>query len=132
MIWFLRIFFGVVLASMLSVTTWASLQVSLFAIPRTVGGHPWFIATLFDTYWAFFTFYVWVAYKEVAWLSRVLWFIAIVLLGNIAMSIYCLVQLWRVPGNAKAQQILLRDDRPVAWWIPAGLLALSGGIAWIA
>ena len=132
MIWFLRIFFGVVLASMLSVTTWASLQVSLFAIPRAVGGHPWFIATLFDTYWAFFTFYVWVAYKEVAWLSRVLWFIAIVLLGNIAMSIYCLVQLWRVPGNAKAQQILLRDDRPVAWWIPAGLLALSGGIAWIA
>ena len=132
MIWFLRILFGVVLASMLSVTTWASLQVSLFAIPRAVGGHPWFIATLFDTYWAFFTFYVWVAYKEVAWLSRVLWFIAIVLLGNIAMSIYCLVQLWRVPGNAKAQQILLRDDRPVAWWIPAGLLALSGGIAWIA
>lgn len=132
MIWFLRIFFGIVLASMLGVTTWANLQVSLFAIPRAVGGHPWFIATLFDTYWAFFTFYVWVAYKEAAWLSRVLWFIAIVLLGNIAMSIYCLIHVWRVPGNAKAQQILLRDDRPVAPWIPAALVALSGGIAWIA
>ena len=132
MIWFLRILFSVVLASMLAVTSWASLQVSLFAIPRAVGGHPWFIATLFDTYWAFFTFYVWLAYKEVAWHSRVLWFIAIVLLGNIAMSIYCLVQLWRVPRDAKAEQLLVRDGRPVAWWIPAGLLALSGGIAWIA
>ncbi len=129
MIWFLRILFTVVLGSMLWVTTWANLQVSVFAIPRSVGGHPWFIATLFDTYWAFFTFYAWLAYKEVAWVSRVLWFITIVLLGNIAMSIYCLIQLWRVPAGAKIEPVLLRSVHPVAWWIPAGLLAVSGGVA---
>jgi len=128
-IWFLRIFFAVVLGSMLCVTTWASLQVSLFAIPRSVGGHPWFIATLFDTYWAFFTFFVWLAYKEEAWLSRILWFIAIVLLGNIAMSLYCLIQLWRVPADTKLETILLRDNRPVAWWVPTSMLVVSGGIA---
>jgi len=132
MIWFLRIFFSVVLVSMLGVTTWASLQVSLFAIPRSVGGHPWFVATLFDTYWAFFTFYVWLAYKERGWLSRFLWFVAVVLLGNIAMSVYCLVQLARVPANAKLEQVLLRDGRSVDWWVPAGLLLLSGGMAWFA
>jgi predicted permease len=121
-IWFLRFLFTLVLGSMLGVTTWASLQVPVLQIPRSVGAHPWFIATLFDTYWAFFTFYVWLAYKEPGWLPRVLWFVAVVLLGNIAMSIYCLIQLWRLPGQARLEQLLLRDPRPVAWWVPAGLI----------
>ena len=132
MIWFLRILFSVVLGSMLGVTTWASLQGSVLAIPHAVGAHPWFIATLFDTYWAFFTFFVWLAYKETAWLSRVLWFLAIVLLGNIAMSIYCLIQLWRVPADTKLEQVLLRDARPVAWWVPAALVAVIVGLGFAA
>ena len=123
MILFLRGFFIVVLASMLSVTTWASLKGSVFAIPHEVTGHPWFIATLFDTYWAFFTFYVWLAYKETAWIARVLWFIAIVLLGNIAMSIYGLIQVFSVPAEAKIDFVLLRN-RPVSLAVPAGLVAL--------
>ena len=112
---------------MLAVTTWASLQVSVLHIPRAVGGHPWFIATLFDTYWAFFTFYVWLAYKEVAWVSRILWFVAIVLLGNIAMSTYCLIQLWRVPAGADLEQVLRLGTRPVAWWVPAALIGAIVG-----
>ena len=123
MILFLRGFFIVVLASMLSVTTWASLKGSVFAIPHEVTGHPWFIATLFDTYWAFFTFYVWLAYKETAWIARVLWFIAIVLLGNIAMAIYGLIQVFRVPVEAPLDLVLLRN-RPVSSAVPAGLVAL--------
>ena len=31
----------------------------------------WTIATLFDAYYGFITFYVWVAYKERRWLPRV-------------------------------------------------------------
>ena len=131
MIWLLRIFFGVVLASMLAVTMWAGLQVSVFGIPRTVGGHPWFIATLCDAYWAFLTFYLWLAYKEAAWVSCFLWFVAIVLLGNIAMSIYCLLQLFRVSSAASVESVLIRKpgSKPVSWLIPAGLLAISSGIA---
>lgn len=128
MISFLRILFSVVLGSMLGVTTWASLQGSVLAIPHAVSAHPWFIATLFDTYWAFFTFFVWLAYKEVSWVSRLLWFIAIVLLGNIAMSTYCLIQLWPVPADTKLAQVLLRSDRPVAWWVPAGLILAIVGV----
>lgn len=128
----LRIFFTVVLASMLAVTTWASLQVPLWSIPRSVGGHPWFVATLFDTYWGFFTFYAWLCYKETAWLARVLWFVAIVLLGNIAMAAYGLAVVCRLPATAGPEQILLRG-RPVTPWLPAGLVAaivmLSAGAA---
>lgn len=111
MLWFLRILFLVVLASMLAVTTWASLQCPLFAVPREVFTHPWFIATLFDTYWAFLTFFVWVCFKQTSWIARVAWFIAIMLLGNIAMAVYCLNELFRVPSDGKLTDLLtLRRD----------------------
>jgi drug/metabolite transporter (DMT)-like permease len=106
----LRVFFTVVLLSMLWVTSWASMKVALWDIPAEVGGHPWFIATLFDAYWGFLTFYCWVVYKERGWIARVLWLIGILLFGNIAMAIYALIQLFRVPTSAKIESVLLRRD----------------------
>jgi hypothetical protein len=108
MIWYLRVFFFIVLVSMLAVTSWASGQCPLWEIPGSVGGHPWFIATLFDTYWAFLTFYCWVAYKERSWLARIGWLLGILLLGNIAMAVYMLILLFRAPTNARMEDILLR------------------------
>lgn len=104
----LRIFFSIVLLSMLWVTSWASVQCALWETPRAVVTHPWFIATLFDTYWGFLTFYCWLAYKERSWIAKIAWLIAILLLGNIAMSIYVLIQLFRVPASAKIEDVLLR------------------------
>ena len=108
MILFLRAFFLIVLISMLGVTSWASVQCALWETPRTVVTHPWFIATLFDTYWAFLTFYCWVAYKEVSWLARIAWLIGILLLGNIIMAIYMLIQLFQVPATTSIETVLLR------------------------
>jgi hypothetical protein len=108
MIIFLRIAFIVVLVAMLAVTSWASSIVALWNTPRAVATHPWFIATLFDTYFAFLTFYAWVAYKEVSVVARVGWLIAILLLGNIAMAIYMLIELFRLPTTATMEQLLLR------------------------
>ena len=108
MITFLRVFFIIVLISMFGVTGWASMQCALWETPRAVATHPWFIATLFDTYWAFLTFYCWVVYKERGWIARIAWLLGILLLGNIAMAIYMLIQLFRVPANARIEDILLR------------------------
>jgi hypothetical protein len=127
----LRIFFAVVLGSMLAVTSWAGAQVSLWSIPREVGGHPWFIATLFDAYWGFFTFYVWQCYKEPSWRSRALWFIALVLLGNMAMAAYGLVVTLRLPTDATPEHILLRGQ-PISWLLPAALIAAILGVAGVA
>ena len=107
MIIFLRGLFLVILVSMLWVTSWASLQCPLFAVPPAVLHHPWFIATLFDTYWGFTTFFVWVCFKQTSWVARVAWFIAIMLLGNIAMSAYCLDELFRLPVSGKAADLLV-------------------------
>jgi hypothetical protein len=108
MIWFLRVAAIVVLLAMLCVTTWASDFVALWKMPRALATHPWFIATLFDTYFAFLAFWAWVAYKETSYLARGLWLVAILLLGNIAMSIYVLREVFRVPAGARFEDVLLR------------------------
>jgi predicted permease len=111
MIWFLRIVFGGVLVTMLCATSWASLHCALWKTPQPVVTHPWFIATLFDCYFGFLTFYAWLAYKETGWLARAIWLAAIILLGNIAMSSYLLITLFRLPPEAPIEQLLLRKKR---------------------
>ena len=127
MILFLRGLFLVVLASMLWVTSWASLQCPLFAVPRDVLSHPWFIATLFDAYWGFTTFFVWVCYQQRSRLARTSWFVAIMLLGNIAMSSYCLAALVRIPRDGQLGDLLARRHDGAGALGPA--LAALGVIA---
>jgi hypothetical protein len=68
----------------------------------------WFQATLADAYFGFVTFYVWVFYKERNYLLRGVWFVLIMTLGNIAMSIYVLIQLSRWDPATGMDGILLR------------------------
>jgi hypothetical protein len=71
----------------------------------------WTIATLMDAYFGFLTFYVWVFFKESRWLPRVAWFIAIMLLGNMAMSAYVLLQLLRLRADQPASAVLTTPNR---------------------
>lgn len=128
MILFLRALFIVIILSMLGVTTWASLSESLGAFVRgPVMRNPWVVATLFDAYWAFITFYVWVAWKEQRLAARVLWFISIILLGNIAMSAYMLALLFSVPTTATLTELFTRRE-PGRLLLPGIFTALSIGI----
>lgn len=108
MIIFLRCWFVFVLIGMLAVTVWASFQGPLWEIPGSVSGHPWFIATLFDAYFAFIAFFCWVAYKERSLPLKALWFVLIMLLGNFAIAAYCLIQLGKVPATASLRDVLVR------------------------
>ncbi|MFM1747651.1 MAG: hypothetical protein RLZZ188_1317 [Verrucomicrobiota bacterium] len=120
----LRLLFVVVIASMLAVTTWASLHTPIFSIPREVFTHPWFIATLFDAYWAFIAFYVWVAWKEQSAAARIGWFVAIIALGNIAMAAYLLRELFKVPAAGPLDPVFTRRN-PGSVLLPV-LLAVAG------
>jgi hypothetical protein len=111
---------------MLGVTTWASLHTPLFAIPREILRHPWFIATLVDAYWAFLAFYVWVAWKERSSGARLLWFAAIMALGNIAIAAYMLRELFRLPASAPLDALFTQRN-PGALLLPA--LLAGGGVA---
>jgi Protein of unknown function (DUF1475) len=126
MIIFLRSLFLLVIASMLAVTSWASLHTPLFSIPREVFTHPWFIATLFDAYWAFVAFYVWVAWKEQSLAARLLWFVAIIALGNIPIAAYFLRELFAVnAGDASALNVVMTRRNAGALVLPAVLTATS-------
>lgn len=110
LVWSLRLLFTVIFIAMVSVVSWASLTESILAIPSVVTNDPWFIATMFDAYSGFITFYVWVFYREICWVRKALWLLAILLLGNMAMAAYVLWIVWRAPAQSSWQQLLLRPE----------------------
>ena len=134
MIWLLRVLFATVIVTMLAVTSWAGVRCGLGAIPPAVYSHPWFIATLFDAYWGFITFFVWVAWKERAVTARALWLVAILLLGNMAMAAYMLRELFAVGARAGVEQVITRRN-PGRLALPAVLTGLAVAVyvrAWLA
>lgn len=106
--------FGGILAAMLVVTVTASLHQPLWDWGglTTEPDRWWTYATLADAYFGFLTFYAWVFYKEARAASRIGWFVAIMLLGNIAMAVYVLLQLAKLrPGDPVARLLLRKGDR---------------------
>ena len=104
----LIVLFLVILGAMLAVTTVASLDRSVLDAGSELIADHWFQATLVDAYCGFITFYVWVAYKERTLFRRTIWLVLIMTLGNIAMSIYVLLQLIRMGPNDGWRELLLR------------------------
>ncbi len=106
----LKVLFSCVFITLLVYNSWAATQQSVLQWGGLTTGvdRYWTIATFLDAYFGFLTFYTWVFYKESRWTLRVLWFIAIMALGNIAMSSYVLLQLWRLRPDQDVSAILVR------------------------
>jgi hypothetical protein len=94
----LQMLFGFILVSLTVWNIWVSTRQPVWQWGglTTAPDNLWTIATLIDAYYGFITFYVWVLWKERRWAPRIGWFVAIMLLGNIAMSAYVLRQLARM------------------------------------
>jgi hypothetical protein len=104
----LKILFGGIFIWMVVMTVRTSLQVSLWDAWRGFSANPWAVATLYDAYFGFITFWIWVAFKERRIAARIAWLVAILALGNIAMSLYVLIQLFRLKPGQPVQAILVR------------------------
>ena len=103
--------FGGILAAMLVITFTASWRQPLWEWGG-LSAEPdrwWTYATLADAYFGFLTFYAWVFYKETRAVARAGWFVAIMLLGNIAMAVYVLRQLARLRAGQPLSRLLLRE-----------------------
>jgi len=105
---FLKLLFGCIFVFMVVMTIRTGLSVSLSAAWPSYAANPWAIATLYDAYFGFVTFYAWVFYKERHVWTRVLWFLLIMGMGNIAMSFYVLIELFRLKPQEPAAAILQR------------------------
>jgi len=104
----LRLVFGFILVSLTTYNLWASVQQPLWqwaGLTRRPDNW-WTIATCIDAYYGFITFYIWVLYKERRLGRRIIWFLAIMALGNVAMSTYVLLQLARLSAAEPPAAIL--------------------------
>jgi len=105
---FLKLLFGGIFVFMVVMTVRTGIAVSLRSAWPSYAANPWAMATLYDAYFGFVTFYAWVFYKERSAWARGLWFVLIMGLGNIAMSFYVLIQLFRLRPDEPAATILRR------------------------
>jgi hypothetical protein len=108
----LQFLFSFILVSLTAWTVWVSTRQSVldWGGLTTPPDNLWTIATLIDAYYGFITFYAWVLWKETRALPRVLWFVAIMALGNIAMSAYVLRQLARLrPDDSMGDLLSARN-----------------------
>ena len=106
----LKTIFAAIFVWMVSMTTYLSLHKPLWQAGSEFSwaGSPWAVATLFDAYFGFLTFFVWVCFKERRLAAKVIWFVLIMALGNIAMSGYVLIQLFRLEPEEPLSNLLLR------------------------
>jgi uncharacterized protein DUF1475 len=108
---FFILLFSFIFVFMVVTTTRTQMQVSFWDFSHwqpQYASNPWAMATLWDAYFGFITFFVWVCYKEASMAMRILWFVLIMALGNIAMSAYVLVQLFRLKPDESVGNVITR------------------------
>jgi hypothetical protein len=106
----LKLMFAAVLLVMLAATIQASMQRNVLVALQELWPDPWFRATLADAYFGFLTVFIWIAYRERSLIARILWFAALMLLGNFAIATYILIALYRFPAEAPLERLLLRKE----------------------
>lgn len=97
-----------VFAAMVAVTTWASLDANVLVGFQRLLADRWGVATLFDAYFGFLWFWLWIAYKEASPWRSLLWLLLLGALGNLAIAAYVMVQLVRLQPGDGFETLLLR------------------------
>jgi len=106
----LKALFALILFAMLSVILIATIDQNIFEAVGNMWPNWWFKATLADAYFGFLTFFVWVAYKELHLWRKLLWFALIMLLGNLAISAYMLLELYKLQVGDTFETLLTRRN----------------------
>jgi len=102
----LRLFALAILLVMVFVTVRAGLALSLWDAWDDYAANPWAVATLYDAYSGFLIFFAYVAWRERTVAARVVWFLLIMGLGNMATAAYLLIQLSGLRAGQPASAIL--------------------------
>ncbi len=107
---FLKLLFGAIFVWMVVMTVLVQSHKSILLSPTEFSwlSSPWACATLFDAYFGFTTFFVWVCYKEPGIARKAIWFVLIMGLGNISMSFYVLMQLFKLTPEEPAWAALTK------------------------
>lgn len=104
----LWVFATLVFVVMVAVTTWASLEANVLVGFQRLLADRWGVATLFDAYFGFLWFWLWILYKEASFGRSLLWLVLLFALGNLAMAAYVMIQLFRLKPGRGVEDLLLR------------------------
>ena len=107
---FFKVLYALIFIVMIYVSIIASLDKDVIQAIKDLWPDLWVRATLCDTYFAFLTIFIWVAYKERGFFSKVLWFLLIMILGNIAIASYMLIQLFRLKPDESFADLLTKQN----------------------
>ena len=110
MISFLKLLFTLLFAWMCYVVITTSLKSNLFAQWDYLGSIPWMKATLCDFYTNVLVIYVWVCYKEIKLLPKMIWLILLVTLGSIATCAYVLIQLFKLKPDEGLKELFSNQN----------------------
>ncbi|XP_077253140.1 uncharacterized protein LOC143892418 isoform X2 [Tasmannia lanceolata] len=79
---------------------------------------PWMTATLVDFYINVAAIAVWIAYKELSWISAIFWIILLVCFGSITTCTYIVMQLFKLSSSQAIEDpfynILLRSPSRIS------------------
>jgi len=109
-LYILRALFAFIFIGMLAVIITATLDQNIFEAVGKIWPNWWFKATLADAYFGFLTFFVWVTYKELRLWRKLVWFASIMLLGNLAISAYILLELFKLQEKDNFETLLTRRN----------------------
>ena len=118
----LTLYFILVLAAMTWVSWYASTAPTITSLPQyaavagkeglnvlhgfvTVCSEPWGLATMFDAYFGFLAFWLYVAWRERSLGARLGWLVALLVLGNFAIAAYALLCLRQAGDETDFGQI---------------------------
>ena len=109
-LYILKALFALILLAMLSVIITASIDQNIFEAVGKMWPNWWFKATLADAYFGFLTFSVWVIYKELHLWRKLIWFASIMILGNVAISAYIMLELFKRQEQDNFETLLTRRN----------------------
>lgn len=102
----LSLVYAGLLALLAASCVWAASERGVIAALLEIAADRWGLVTLIDIYAAFFSVWLWIAWRERSLAARVVWALLIAGLGSMAIAAYVLLALRRLPPGAPASALL--------------------------
>lgn len=91
--------------------TWASLDTSIFLLPKNLTSAPWFITTCVDAWMGLFIITLWTWCFERTWPKRLVWFALIMGLGNVGVGLYLIKRTLAMPPIFSLQDFYTQNTK---------------------
>jgi len=99
--------YATLLATLAALCAWAEAGQGVTAALVEMAATRWGLTTLVDLYTAFFSVWLWIAWRERSLAARLVWGLLIAGLGSMAIAAYVVLALRRLPPGSPASSLLL-------------------------